>query len=142
MTVQCNDEPAKRLPWTADVAAGVEQDANELLAVCGLLPRPPKRLWLLRPPPGYASLDDVLAQLSRVARRIGVHAMASPEMVALVADEIARVFPPAVTDNDGAAGGSARHPDPEDAVRTADRGHSDVPAGTSTLHHPAASSSD
>ncbi|MPY79084.1 MAG: hypothetical protein GEV04_11445 [Actinophytocola sp.] len=36
MIVSCTGQPTRRVPWTADLAADIEQDANSDLQNCGL----------------------------------------------------------------------------------------------------------
>jgi hypothetical protein len=55
-----NSGPARRSPWSAATYAGIEADRNELLAECGFPPRPFGRVWLLRPPPSWVSVDALL----------------------------------------------------------------------------------
>lgn len=57
---QCDDGPLERLPWSAAVYADIENDANTLLAELGLPARPAGRIWLLRPPASYDSVQAVL----------------------------------------------------------------------------------
>jgi len=52
------------LPWgTADYFE-VEASEQEFIQALGLPPRPPGRVWLLRPPPGVGDLDQTLQLLS------------------------------------------------------------------------------
>lgn len=62
-TVQHDREPAERVPWTAADYFEIEAEYNRTLAAYGVPPRPGGRIWVLRPPVGYASLDDVLADM-------------------------------------------------------------------------------
>jgi hypothetical protein len=65
---------------------------NDLLAQCGLPPRPAGRLWLLRPPAGFATLDDALRELLRSAEVFGAPIMACPQFVAAADDALKLLF--------------------------------------------------
>lgn len=84
--------PPRAVPWSTWDYAEVEADANELLAACGLPPRPFGRLWLLRPPPGFDSMDEVLDHLSDHAVASGEEITVTPGFVRVVADEVRRLF--------------------------------------------------
>ena len=91
-TIVCDGQPPRRVASSAwDYAAG-EADVNRLLAECGLPPRPFGRLWLLRPPPGFATLDDALHHLTVRALADGEDLMASAGFVRAVGREVARLF--------------------------------------------------
>lgn len=90
--VSCDHEPARREPWTSQDVDEVEADMNDLLAGCGLPPRPAGRLWLLRPPAGFAALDDALRELIRRGEAAGAPIMACPQFVAAVDDALAVLF--------------------------------------------------
>lgn len=85
-------EPIRRAPWSTWDYADIEADANTLLAECGLPPRPFGRLWLLRPPPRFGSMDEVLDHLSDHAVASGEQIMVTPGFVRVVADEVRRLF--------------------------------------------------
>lgn len=85
-------EQPRRTPWSTWDYAWIEADANELLASCGLPPRPFGRLWLLRPPPGFGSIDEVLDHLSDHAVASGEEITVTPGFVRVVADEVRRLF--------------------------------------------------
>jgi len=60
------------LPWgTADYFE-MEASEQELIQAVGLPPRPPGRVWLLRPPPGVGDLGHILQLLSDSASSAGV----------------------------------------------------------------------
>jgi hypothetical protein len=59
-TRQCDDGRVERFPWTAADHFEIEADYNGTLREYGVPPRPGGRIWVLRPPAGYATLDDVL----------------------------------------------------------------------------------
>ncbi|SCL44667.1 hypothetical protein GA0070604_0527 [Micromonospora eburnea] len=61
----------------------VENDNDALLADAGITGRPRGRLWLLKPPPGFTSVDDFLAELGRRADTAGIDGACSPEYVRL-----------------------------------------------------------
>lgn len=90
----CDDGPPRPVPWSTWDCAEIEADVNELLTECGLPPRPFGRLWLLRPPPGFGSMDEVLEHLSDHAHACGEEIMATPGFVHVVADEVRRLFSP------------------------------------------------
>lgn len=90
--VRCDDEPPRREPWSTQDADEVEADMSDLLAQCGLSHRPAGRLWLLRPPAGFATLDDTLRQLIRRAEAAGAPIMACPQFVAAVDDALEFLF--------------------------------------------------
>ena len=85
------DDPRRR-PWSTWTYAEIEADVNALLAECGLPPRPFGRVWLLRPPPGFASMDEVLDHLSDHAVAAGEEIMVTPGFVRVVAAEVRRLF--------------------------------------------------
>lgn len=63
-TVSSSDGgPMRRIPWSTATYAEIEADYNQLLDVCGFTPRPFGRLWLLRPPPKWVSVDALLEQV-------------------------------------------------------------------------------
>jgi hypothetical protein len=73
----CNGEPTRTLPWSTADYVEMESDANWFIAECGLPPRPPGRLWLLRPPRGFISLDSTLTWLVESAKEAGLDIMAN-----------------------------------------------------------------
>lgn len=100
MIVACTGQPTRRVPWTSEVAAEMEQDANSDLQLCGLPARPPNRIWLLRPPPQYPDVEHTMGHLVRAARHDGVDApMLCPEMVEVAARELRTLFMEANTPN-------------------------------------------
>lgn len=92
MVGACTSQPSRRVPWTQDVIAEMEQNANSELERCGLPARPANRIWLLKPPPSFGGLDDVLGQLCKVAHRRGVEPIASRSMAEVAAGELEHVF--------------------------------------------------
>jgi hypothetical protein len=92
-TVSCSGEASRRVCWSTADYAEVEADIVALLAECGLPPRPAGRLWLLRPPPGFTCLQEVLVQLTEAATRAGEEVMASAGFAAAVHRELRRLFP-------------------------------------------------
>jgi hypothetical protein len=81
MRVFCNSEPARVVPWSTADYFEVEAEVNELLAQCGLPPRPGGRIWLFKPPPDQPSVDDTLSLLVESAGAAGVDEMASAPFV-------------------------------------------------------------
>ncbi|MFD5417399.1 DUF5956 family protein [Streptomyces sp. NPDC127069] len=65
-----------------------ERDALTDLAGVGIPPRPPGRLWLLRPVGGFEDLDAVLDHLCAQAEAHGVPVGLSAAFAALCADEL------------------------------------------------------
>jgi hypothetical protein len=53
----------ERVPWSGAVYESVESDYNELLREAGIAPRPAGRLWLLKAPPMFVSLDQAVEAL-------------------------------------------------------------------------------
>jgi hypothetical protein len=92
MQVSCNGEPARTLPWSTADYFEMESDANWLLAECGVAARPPGRLWLLRPPHGFSSLDATLSWLSASAKEAGLVIMANRPFVLQVEGDLGVLF--------------------------------------------------
>jgi hypothetical protein len=59
----CDGRPSERLPWAAADYFEIEDDYNRVLDEYGVPPRPGGRIWVLRPPAGYETLDDVLGDI-------------------------------------------------------------------------------
>ncbi len=83
----------QRTPWSTWDYFEFEDDYNQYINDCGLPPRPPGRLWLLRPPPGFASLNDTLQHFSDTATAAGLFLEAQPAYAERVSREIANLFP-------------------------------------------------
>lgn len=81
-----------RLPWSTADYFEIEADYNGFLATCGVPPRPAGRVWLLKPPPGFADLDSALLHLGAAATAAGLELGLSAESAALARGEIARLF--------------------------------------------------
>lgn len=64
---------------TADYLDAVEADHDFLAAVLPLPKRPAGRVWLLRPPPGHASIEETVSQLSDSSWAAGAHPDQSPD---------------------------------------------------------------
>jgi Family of unknown function (DUF5956) len=60
------------VPVSPAARAEAEDDVDALLAEAGITGRPRGRLWLLKPPPGYASVDAVLDEVGRRAAAAGL----------------------------------------------------------------------
>jgi hypothetical protein len=88
----CQGEPLRRVPWPTVTYFEMEEEANGLLAQCGVPARPAGRLWLLKPPPTFSSLGVALASFSRSADDAGIAVMASREFVARVRREVGARF--------------------------------------------------
>ncbi|MBU8858054.1 MULTISPECIES: DUF5956 family protein [unclassified Micromonospora] len=66
----------------------VENDNDALLAEAGVTGRPRWRLWLLKPPPGFATVNEFLADLGRRADAAGIDGACSPQYVRFTADRL------------------------------------------------------
>ena len=77
-----------REPWTQTDHDTYEIDINVLLGEGRVPPRPAGRIWLLRPPPGFSSLDEAVDHLQRRAREAGVDLGLVPELVAVLTAEV------------------------------------------------------
>lgn len=62
-----------------------EDDIDNLLAKAHVIGRPRGRLWLLKPPSGFVSVDDVLDELGRLADAGGVAGECSRAYVKIAA---------------------------------------------------------
>ena len=83
------------LPWgTADYFE-VEANEQDVIRSYGLPPRPPGRVWLLRPPPAVGSLDQTLQRLSDAARSAGVVADVTAEFLDHTVRTLRALFDPA-----------------------------------------------
>lgn len=83
------------LPWgTADYLE-MEADEQSSLRSVGIPPRPPGRVWLLRPPPGRADLDETLQLVAESARSVGVETEITREFVDHAARTLRDLFEPA-----------------------------------------------
>lgn len=82
----------QRTPWSTWDYFETEGDYNRFLSECGFPPRPPGRLWLLRPPPGFASLNDTLRHVSDTAEAAGLGLDFQPAFANHVTREIANLF--------------------------------------------------
>lgn len=88
----CTGQPSRRLPWSPEDTAEMEADVNGDLRRCRIPARPPNRLWLLKPPPGYPDLDQVIGHVLRTAWQEGVEQRSSAALVAVVARELDYLF--------------------------------------------------
>lgn len=81
--------------WTPDLEAEVEADSNQALAESGLSPRPARRLWFVRLPPGRHDLGGYLRSLVRRGEAAGLLTRSSSrDWVAFVRDAVSRDFDP------------------------------------------------
>ena len=94
LQVACNGEPSRTLLWSTADYFEIESDANWLLAECGLPARPPGRLWLLMPPPGFASLEATLSSLLKTAKDAGLDVIADRAFVQQVVRDLEFLFRP------------------------------------------------
>lgn len=90
--VSCDGKPSVRVPWSTWDYFEIEAETNALLAECGFDPRPPGRLWLLKPPPEFSSLDAVLSHLSTRADEAGLLIYAHQAFADWVCGEVERLF--------------------------------------------------
>ncbi|MFZ2015826.1 MAG: DUF5956 family protein [Nocardioides sp.] len=92
LQMSCNEEPWRTAPWSTADYFELEADANRLLADCGLPPRPPGRLWLLKPPEGFVSLDATLGRLLKSAEDSGLLVTADRAFVQQVLRDLDGLF--------------------------------------------------
>ena len=90
--ISCDGKPTQVVPWCTADYFEVEADANELLALCGLPPRPAGRLWLLTSPPDQHSFHGTLELLVKSATAAGVDPMASIAFVEHVQQTLHELF--------------------------------------------------
>ncbi len=83
------------IPWKTADYFEVEADEQHIIRSYGLPPRPPGRVWLLRPPPGVSDLDQTLHLLSDAARSAGVEADVTPEFLDHTKRTLQALFEPA-----------------------------------------------
>ena len=83
------------LPWgTADYFE-VEASEQDVIRSFGLPPRPPGRVWLLRPPPAVSDLGQTLQLLTDSARSAGVATEVTLEFFDHTARTLRALFEPA-----------------------------------------------
>lgn len=82
------------VPWGAADYFEVEASEQELIQAVGLPPRPPGRVWLLRPPPGVGDLDHTLQLLSDSASTAGVTSDVSREFFDHTSRTLRALFEP------------------------------------------------
>lgn len=85
-------EHGTRVPWSTWDYFEIEADINRLLADCGFAPRPPGRVWLLKPPSGFGSLDAVVSHLSASAADAGLPILADRTFADHVGREVEKIF--------------------------------------------------
>ncbi len=83
------------LPWGAADYFEVEASEQDVIRSFGLPPRPPGRVWLLRPPPGVSDLDQTLQLLTESARSAGVATEVTLEFFDHTARTLRALFEPA-----------------------------------------------
>ena len=84
--------PVRRVPWSTSTHAEIETDYNRLLEECGFPPRPFGRVWLLRPPQGWASVDALLGQVVDTWRLAGGEVYADRRFAEHARTVVARAF--------------------------------------------------
>lgn len=87
-----NGRSTGRRPWTEEIRDAVERDLNEGLRRAGLPPRPANRLWLVRLPDGFTTLDELLHELIFAAEQRGVDTTLTPEFSSAVQDHLRQLF--------------------------------------------------
>lgn len=92
--VACDGEPLRTLPWSTADYFEMEADANGLLVQWGVPPRPPGRLWLLKSPERFASLEATFGWLSTSAKDAGLDIMANRAFVQQVVRDLRTLFTP------------------------------------------------
>lgn len=92
MLIQCAGAAPVRVPWSTSDYAEIERDINLFLGEWGIPPRPFGRIWLLRLPARFASLDELLMsrEVESVVAEVGV--VASPEFVRRIDHELRNHF--------------------------------------------------
>ena len=90
--VSSGEGSSDRVPWSTWDYVELEAETNRLLVTCGFDPRPPGRLWLLKPPPAFDSLDAALTHLSASASAAGLPILADRTFAEHVGREVARIF--------------------------------------------------
>ncbi|MFD3804810.1 DUF5956 family protein [Streptomyces sp. NPDC058619] len=84
--------------------AGLDREADEALAALGLPPRPPGRLWLLRPLGDLPTLEAVLAHLDAAATARALNPHDAPALLTLTRTELTALATTPPAQADGAAG--------------------------------------
>lgn len=74
--VSFDDDGGWARPWSEEDRAWVEDDLESVTRACGLPPRPPGRLWLLRSPWPGLPMDAVLDAIGERMRERGLVEMA------------------------------------------------------------------
>ena len=87
-------EPTTRERWTWPAAeyAEIEISANRRLRGMGLAPRPPGRIWLLRPPERFSNLDAVFAEVDRVCEERQIRPSWWPDLRRPVQEVVVELF--------------------------------------------------
>ncbi len=84
--------PSERLPWTAAEYGEYEVDTNALHAELGLSARPAGRIWLLRVPEPYGTLNELLDEIWRSWLASGGLGTATPELVGFASSRLGEIF--------------------------------------------------
>lgn len=92
--VSGDGESSRQVPWSTADYADIESDTNSLLGECGIPPRPAGRLWLLKPPPNFDSVEKALDHLLATTKALGEDIVASASFAAHVDRELRRLFSP------------------------------------------------
>jgi hypothetical protein len=87
-------EIVERSPWSEALYGEVEADCNDLLGQVGIAPRPVGRLWLLKPPAMFSSVDEAVDELvtSTLHDGSGIEPNCNPEFVNHVERMVASWF--------------------------------------------------
>jgi len=92
LTRQGDDGLLRRLPWTTADYADHENDTNALLVELGLTARPAGRIWLLRAPEPYETVQDLLDRIWVGWQTAGGPAMATPAFVQYTQSRLREIF--------------------------------------------------
>ncbi|HKD97325.1 MAG TPA: DUF5956 family protein [Micromonosporaceae bacterium] len=84
--------PAQTVPWPDGLYEEMDAETDALLAEAGVPGRPPGRLWLFRPPPRFATIDETVDHIARLGEPLGVDVSCDARFVEHAAREVARLF--------------------------------------------------
>lgn len=87
-----DDAKPRRIPWSAATYFEIEQDINVCLSGAGIGSRPSGRIWLLKPAPGFKSLEPMLAGLAHSADAAGLMITVTPEFAQHVDAQVRGYF--------------------------------------------------
>jgi hypothetical protein len=90
MRVSRDGEQWHDAPWSDQDYDEWLAERNEDRAVAGLQPLPTRMLWLLRPPPGFATVEESLEPLSQLIAAADFRQ--SPQLTALLRHAAEELF--------------------------------------------------